>query len=708
MARILVVEDSPTQAEQLRYTLEQEGFTAKIVGDAEGAVGLLDSEHFDLVISDIMLPGASGFDLCRELKRRSSELPVLMLSSLTDPMAIIRSLECGADYFLTKPYGPEHLVARIRTALSTSRIRKKRAPGGAVDVVFRGRAFAIHSDKEQVLDLLLSTFEDIVRTNEALERSRAELSAAKRQLERHADHLKELVEERTSELVKRQEQLSDAQKVARLGNWQLDVASWSVTRSDSMCKVVCTNLRRQDFDEALQRIHEEDRERARQTIKFAIENKVSFEMEVRLVQREGAERIIWFIGQPKTNAAGAVEELFGTAQDITDRKRVERQLLEAKEQLYKAQKMEAIGQLTGGMSHDFNNLLAVIIGNLDLAREEISDREVLESVDEALNAAMRGAELNQRLLAFAKRQALQPEATEVNGLVSDVAKLLDRVLGEQVRVELRLTADLEPALVDSSQLESAVTNLAINARDAMPEGGRITIRTGTELLDRSGEEELAGLNPGEYVVIEVSDTGTGMPPDVLQRVREPFFTTKEVGKGSGLGLSMVSGFVEQSGGALRIHSVPGEGSTMSLYLPKAPLDGLAHPEEDEEASSAGPSSGTVLVVEDNDSLRSVLIKQLHSLGYQAIEAATGDAALPVIQSGREIDVLFTDVVMPGSIDGRRLVEEARKIRPDLKIVVSSGFQDVVGSGEFDQAGVTLLKKPYKKATLARTLSALLS
>lgn len=707
MTRILVVEDSPTQAEQLRSTLAEADFSVVIASDAEQALEIHDRQQVDIVVSDIMLPRASGFDLCSELKRRNTRLPVLMLSSLNDPMTIIRSLESGADYFLTKPYGPEHLVARIRTALSTSRAREVRGEDGAVEVIFRGKSFRIHSEKEQILDLLLSTFEDIIRTNEELERNRVELARAKRELERHAEHLEVLVDERTAQLMERQKQLATAQKIARLGDWQLDVSSWTVTRSHAMCSVIGTSLMREDFNQALARVHEQDSDRVRQAVTRAIREKSGFSFEARLLQADGSYRHIWFIGEPKTSPSGSIERFYGTAQDLSERKAIEKELLDAREQLYIAQKLEAVGQLTGGMSHDFNNLLAIIIGNLDLAREHVSDPEILASIDQALDAAVRGAELNKRLLAFAKRQALQPEPVDVNNLTSETAKLLRHVLGERVKLKLDLAADLHPAFVDPSQLESAITNLAINARDAMPQGGPIIIRTRNELVTEAAPAGVA-LDGGDYVLIEVRDCGTGIEPDLLARVCEPFFTTKDVGKGSGLGLSMVSGFLEQSGGALGIDSVPAEGTTMRLYLPRASVADPGQRDDPDLSASSTSSSATILVVEDNEKLRSILVKQLQSLGYETIETASGDEALEVIVANRHFDLLLTDVVMPGRIDGNQLVREARRLRPGLGIVVSSGFRDGTATKDSGLGPVVTLSKPYKKAALAKVIANVLA
>lgn len=361
--------------------------------------------------------------------------------------------------------------------------------------------------------------------------------------------------------------------------------------------------------------------------------------------------------------------------------------------------MESIGNLTGGMAHDFNNILGIIIGNLDLLSDLIpgnSDAE--ECANEALEAATRGADLTRRLLAFARQQPLAPRRFDVNELVAGICRLLSRTLGEQIEIVLDLSPDTWPVEADPVQLESAITNLATNARDAMPEGGRLTIRTLNAQLDAEYAADHLEVVPGNYSLVEISDTGTGMPAEVLARVFEPFFTTKEVGKGTGLGLAMVFGFMKQSGGHINVYSEVGEGTTFRLYLPRVQS---AAPVAVVEGAEAMPGGGeVVLVVEDNEKVRRVVVRQLQSLGYQVLEADSGAAALTALD-GTQVDLLFTDVVMPGGMSGFDLAEAARTKLPGLRVLMTSGFPGANLNGGRGTMGLRLLCKPYRKDGLAR-------
>lgn len=706
MSRILIVEDSATQAEQLRLSLEYAGYDVEVAGDAESAGDLIERDGFDLVVSDIMLPGATGYELCERIKSDPErQIPVVLLSTLNDPLAVIRALQCGADNFLTKPYEPTHLVSRIRTALSNRTLRSNGNVETEIPVMFLGQTFTIGADREQILDLLMSTFEEAVRKNAELESKRAELAGAKLELEEYAGELEAKVDARTAELRKSQAQLSEAQRIAHVGHWHYEVGTRSIEWSDQMYRIfgVDADAFQPAIDSVCRLFQEADCARFRDAVDRALAEGASFQLECGLVAPDGEERQCWITGTAEEGPDGKVAGIFGVAQDITERKRMEAQALEVEEQLYRAQKMEAIGQLTGGISHDFNNLLAVIVANLELVRESVTDGEALTCIDEALEAALRGADLTHRLLAFAKRQSLQSQPTDVNDLVAATHRLLSRALGERIQLDLSLAEGLPPALIDPAQLESAITNLTLNARDAMPEGGRILLATREESVDEASALGSASLAPGDYVVLEVTDTGTGMPPDIVEHVCEPFFTTKEVGKGSGLGLSMVLGFIQQSDGALQIFSEPGKGSTVKLFMPVSALRAdVAGPEVEATDASGGE---IVLAVEDNDQLRSVLVKQLRALGYTPLEAETGDAAIKILGSDQPIDLLLTDVVMPGQIDGKKLAEEAVKLRPGIKVVLTSGFpESVLGT---NHEGSMLLRKPYRRADLAATLKSAL-
>jgi signal transduction histidine kinase len=598
MLRILIAEDSATQAERLRAALGSQGFAVTRARDGEEALQLFRDGAFDMVISDVVMPGISGYEVCRAIKsdKASGDVPVILLTSLSEPMDIVRGLECGADNFLTKPYQTDELFSRIERILENRRLRGTTRISAGVDIMFLGNEFTITSDKEQILDLLISTFEDMVRANRELQHSRAELAAATAKVKSYAAELEDRVRKRTAALIT-----------------------------------------------------------------------INSELQAEIAIRK-----------------------------------------QAQEQLVQAQKMEAIGNLTGGMAHDFNNLLAIIIGNLDLVRlNGRLDPDDHELLGESITAATSGADLTRRLLAFARRQPLQPERISVKDMVENVAGLLGRTLGERIPVSLDLSDKLWPIRVDPAQLESSLVNLGTNARDAMPNGGRLMIGASNRVLDAEYAAPHADLQPGDYVMIEVSDTGTGITPDVLARVFEPFFTTKEPGKGTGLGLSMVFGFIKQSGGHINVYSEATVGTTFRLYLPRD-LTGEVFAATVEAVPAKAGGGETVLIVDDNAAIRRVVNRQLSQLGYSVLEADGPAAALELL-AAQKIVLLFTDVVMPGSMDGIELARTAMVRWPGLKAILTSGFPDIRlnSTGEVP-AGLQLLSKPYRREDLARTLQTILA
>jgi PAS domain S-box-containing protein len=384
----------------------------------------------------------------------------------------------------------------------------------------------------------------------------------------------------------------------------------------------------------------------------------------------------------------------------------QRRLLE--EQLRQAQKMEAVGQLTGGLAHDFNNLLTVIIGNLDLLQEQLdAGTEPYELTAQAFEASLRGAQLTHKLLAFSRRQSLETKVFDLNHLVADTADLLRRTLGEQIEIEMRLARDLAPGFADPTQVEAALVNVAINARDAMPSGGILVIETSNARFRRHRAVDDAAPASSRYVALSVSDTGTGIPKEVLGKVFEPFFTTKEKGKGTGLGLSMIYGFAKQSGGHVEISSEVGRGTTIRLYLPQAD----AAVGESRGAVPAEPGaerrSATVLVVEDDADVRRITVNQLKSLGYQVVEAEHGTAAMAVLAGDQAVDLLLSDVVMPGGMSGHDVAREALALRADLKVLLISGYTDARSNGG-PAGSPALLRKPYRKAELDRRIRETLS
>ncbi|WP_126173626.1 response regulator [Altericroceibacterium xinjiangense] len=425
---------------------------------------------------------------------------------------------------------------------------------------------------------------------------------------------------------------------------------------------------------------------------IALDNAHLFET----AQRELAER---------TRIETAVRDLNETLEQRVAEEVARRSEME--DALRQAQKMETLGQLTGGVAHDFNNLLQVVIGNLDLLRRKLpEDAERLKrAADNAMNGAERAAVLTQRLLAFSRRQPLAPETISANDLVTGMSELLFHSLGETIEYETVLAPDLWQIEADPNQLENALLNLAVNARDATPEGGKLTIETANARLD----DEQAGAPPGEYVAISVSDTGSGMDPEMLNRVFEPFFTTKEVGKGTGLGLSMVYGFVQQSGGHVRIDSEPGEGTTVRIYLPRYEGEGAARTERREVPVPERAQEETILVCEDDQDVRAYSVEILRELGYRVLEAHDGPSALHLLDGSEEqVDLLFTDIVLPSGMTGAVLADRARHVRPDLKVLFTTGYarNAIMRRNRLDP-GVELIAKPFAYADLAARVRHLL-
>ena len=440
-------------------------------------------------------------------------------------------------------------------------------------------------------------------------------------------------------------------------------------------------------------IHPEDLDSTREEMRAARRGRQMRNFETRYVHKDGNAIQLTWMG----TWSEPVRRHFFVGRDLTEKRAAEAQFRQA-------QKMEAVGQLTGGIAHDFNNILTVITGTIGILADAVTGDPQLTAIARMIDeAAERGANLTKHLLAFARRQPLQPREIDVNTLVLETVKLLRPTLGEHIQIDPLLADDASAALVDPSQLTTAIFNLALNARDAMPTGGKLALETNNVYLDESYAAMHSEVVPGNYVMIAVSDTGSGIAAADLDKVFDPFFTTKEVGKGTGLGLSMVFGFVKQSNGHIKIYSEEGHGTTVKLYLPRA--TGL-HTTAAEPLASSSIEGGheVVLVVEDDALVRRYVITQIESLGYTTLEASNAAEAMTIINTDATIDLLFTDVIMPGSMNGRQLVDEALKRRPLLKTLFTSGYTEnaIVHHGRLD-SGVLLLAKPYRKSDLARMI-----
>jgi PAS domain S-box-containing protein len=428
-----------------------------------------------------------------------------------------------------------------------------------------------------------------------------------------------------------------------------------------------------------------------------------FSLEYRVCRKDGryipvADRGVFLAG-----TRGGAKRIVGFISDMSAQKATE-------EALRQSDKLLALGQLTGGIAHDFNNLLAIILGNIELLSEDLGDdTEHQRHIQTAMTAAHRGAALTQRLLAFARKQPLEPRLTQVNHLVSEMSDLLRRSLDPTVSLDMILASDLWLTKIDPSGLENALLNLALNARDAMPRGGRLTLETRNVRLDKIYAALHQDVRPGEYVMLSVTDTGAGMPPEVRDRAFEPFFTTKPIGQGSGLGLPMVYGFVKQSQGHAQIDSEEGIGTTVKLYLPRDRSEATEEITPPPEAEHGLGGGERVLVVEDNEDVRNLTNLVLNGLGYRTVLAGDASTALDILNANTDIDVLFTDVVLPGGTNGFELAQQAYAMRPSLKILYTSGYTNnaIMQSGAADDS-IVLIAKPYRKADLAQKMRQVLA
>ena len=525
-----------------------------------------------------------------------------------------------------------------------------------------------------------------------------------------------------------------AEEIGRIGVIEWQVREGTVRLSPKALEIYGLTSFDGRYETWISAVHREDVVRLRDVIATALEARErEFELEFRIV-RASDNALRWLHARRLAfyDSTGTPVRVVGVSVDITDRKRTAAELraftetleeavkvrtreLEAEnearrraeELLRQAQKMEAVGQLTGGIAHDFNNLLTLVIGGLDVIGQQLAvlpaSAAVSRSVrakDMALQGAQRAATLTSRLLAFSRQQALSPQVLDVNKLVAGMSDFLHRTLGEPVSLETVLAGGLWRTFADPSQLENTILNLALNARDAMPDDGKLTIETANSYLDQAYVVGLSEpVQPGQYVMIAVADTGSGMSPNTVERAFDPFFTTKEVGKGTGLGLSQVYGFVRQSSGHIKIYSELGEGTTVKIYLPRHSGSGSAENEMFSQPVAARGSE-TILVVEDDEALRNHTAEILVELGYKVVSAANAAIALQIL--GREdVDLLFTDVVLPGGINGRQLSETAVRRKPNLKVLFTSGYtrNAIVHHGRLDE-GVELIGKPYTISDLA--------
>ena len=455
----------------------------------------------------------------------------------------------------------------------------------------------------------------------------------------------------------------------------------------------------------MQLVHEEDRQRTALEVQRLSTGRTTERFENRYCHKDGSYKTISWIAVPDHECLHAV------GRDISAERASALALNEVEAQLRQSQKMEAIGQLTGGIAHDFNNLLQGISGSIEVIRGRLASGrtdDIGHFMDSAASSAHRAAALIHRLLAFSRRQSLASKTVDVNALIRSMEDLMRRTLGEHIALQVAAGPDTWLVRSDENQLESALLNLAVNARDAMPEGGTLTIRTANATLDESYTGPHEGLQPGDYTMICVADTGSGMPPDVVARVFEPFFTTKPIGQGTGLGLSMIYGFAQQSGGHVRLHSQPGQGTEVSLYLPRQALADAPQSVASAPVASLQAAGETLLVVEDDAAVRMIVLDELNELGYVTLQAVDGPTAIPILQSAQKIDLLLSDVGLPG-LNGRQIAEIGRQHRPGLPVLFMTGYtQSAASRADFLAPGMEMIAKPFSMDELAAKIREMLA
>ncbi len=528
--------------------------------------------------------------------------------------------------------------------------------------------------------------------------------------ERTADLTRENIERRQAEthLRSSQAQLAQAQQIAHLGSWEWDLAENKVTWSEETRRLY--GYEPEDsgspMESCLERVHPDDLARVNEIMSEALRTRQPFVCDHRVVLPDGTERVVQGRGEILVNAHGEPLKMFGTVQDITEAKRAEEALRRSEEQLQQSQKMEAVGRLAGGVAHDFNNLLTVIRGYCALSLRKMEETSPLQkNIAEILKASERASSLTGQLLAFSRKQVLQPRVLQLNEVVGGMEKMLRRLIGEDVELSTSFTAALGHVKADPGQIEQVVMNLAVNARDAMPRGGKLTISTANATLDHQTNFRNRTLDIGEYVMLAISDNGMGMTEEVQAHLFEPFFTTKGLGKGTGLGLATCYGIICQSGGDIRVYSEPNSGTTFRIFLPRT--DAKPEPAANIESKSLPTGTESILVVEDDSAVRELAVFILRDCGYQVQEANNAFEALGLIRRNLGFDLVLTDVIMP-QMSGKELCDQIKSQLPQTKVLLMSGYTNdaLAHHGVLDE-GLSFLEKPFSPSQLARKVRAVL-
>jgi signal transduction histidine kinase/CheY-like chemotaxis protein len=725
--RILLADDNADMRAYVQRILSPL-YEVEAVADGEGALAALTQRPPNLIVSDVMMPRLDGIELVKRVRadERMRTLPIILLSARAGEEAKEEGLAGGADEYLVKPFSARELLTRVSAAIELARTRSQ------------SERF-LH-EEAQILELLnkvgtaVAAELDLERAVQVVTDAATELSGAS-----FGSFFYNVMDEKGESYTLYT--LSGAPRSAfakfpmprNTAVFGPTFSGEGIVRSDDITKD--PRYGKNSPYRGMPEGHLPVRSYLAAPVKSRsgeVLGGLFFGHPDPGIFTDRAERIVSAIAV-QAGIAMDKARLYRAAQDeIARRQQVEAQLRESEQtlesrvaertdelmktqaQLVQAQKMEGIGHLTGGVAHDFNNLLTIIIGNLETLRRVSQDPKtepsrLTRSIENAMRGAERAAALTQRLLAFSRQQPLEPKVIEVNRLIAGMSDLLRRSLGEDVAIETVLAGGLWRVHVDANQLEVTLLNLAINARDAMPDGGKLTIETSNAALDEHYAASQSEVVAGQYVAICVTDTGRGMTQEIIERAFEPFFTTKDVGHGTGLGLSQVYGFVKQSGGHVKIYSEVDHGTTVKIYLPRLHAGEIeTAPQRPSAPLARGQSFETILVVEDDPDVRNHTKEILGDLGYRTFEAGTGRAALQILSAHPEIKLLFTDVGLPGGMNGRELADEARRLSADIKVLMTTGYarNAIVHDGKLDP-GVQLITKPFTYGALAAKIRGIL-
>jgi two-component system cell cycle sensor histidine kinase/response regulator CckA len=684
--KILIVDDNADNQYMLRSLLK--GFGQDVIEAADGkeALDKLKEECIDLIISDILMPVMDGFSLCWEVKKAPcfQHIPfIIYTATYTGAQDEALALELGANRFIVKPCEPEELIKTIEEV-----------------------AGEIQSHDITKIPLLQTEEEILKLYNERLVRK---LEQKMLQAEEEAKARKEAMD-----ALNRSEALLIAtQSISKIGGWEWDIETQGMFWTQETYRIFDLEpsedgLKGTDnIQKGMQCYAEEDRPRIAEAFRNCVENGIPYDLECKLVSVKGRNLHVRTAGKP-IYEGDKITKVFGDIQDITDIKKSELEKIELLEQLRRTQKLESIGQLAGGVAHDFNNILAVMLGYSEEILSTLKTEDpIFNDMEEIIKAGKKALSLTRQLLTFSRKHLIQPQVLNLNTVIQDMTKMLVRLIGEDVGFTTVFAPELLNIKADIAQIEQVLMNLVINAREAMPSGGKLCVETANVVIDKASAEIDLGITPGDYVMLSVADTGCGMNKETSNRIFEPFFTTKHNGKGTGLGLSTVYGIVKQSDGIIRLDSTLGQGTTFKILFPKTDDEPVAISPEPSALELRG-NGEYIVIIEDDTAMGILAQKMLRKLGYKVTLFENADEAiLNIVDRGLVPDLIITDVIMPG-MNGKELADILLKTLPDLRVLFMSGYTDSVIVDhcmmEFD---ASFIQKPFTKENIAIKIKQLL-